>query len=571
LNREIFKLVPLAAAEHILAVPTSEFINAKLTAKLARQLQDPLALCTNTLPAWCASLSTEMSFLFPLDLRQLYFRGSSLGVPRALLALKDRVEGVLDGNFGRITPHKVRVERDSIKNLNSAFVILQRLRNDSRSMLEVEYANEVATGAGPTLEFYTLVSHAFQQAHLGMWVPDGANKIIKHASPSPNAMQVDTAPSDSSNASSSSSTESSSSAATLTEPIISSATGGQQEENKKKVPQRDSKSGGSEVDSMHVVNNNGGLFPAPLIGSSAANEEIIRRFSFLGTFIAKAIMDDRMVDFPFSIPFLKTLLGVPLHLDDLQHVYPYLVDIIRQFLVILEEKRAIEGDTSIKSEEDRRKKIDQIKFKGKSIEDMWLTFDLPGTNVELVPGGSDKSVTIHNLEEWVDLVVDAMAGQGVRPQFEALRSGFASIFDASRLAVFAADELETLICGNVEQDWSRQAILEAANYTHGFSVNSRVSGWFATVLSEFDEEQRRKFLRFATGSPRLPPRGFKGFHHRLTLSRKDADKNHKSDDYYPSVSTCFLFIKIPDYSTFEIFKDRFLTAIENGQSGFGLS
>ncbi|KAG6503717.1 hypothetical protein ZIOFF_036041 [Zingiber officinale] len=38
--------------------------------------------------------------------------------------------------------------------------------------LEVEYAEEVGTGLGHTMEFYTLVSHEFQKAGLGMWRED---------------------------------------------------------------------------------------------------------------------------------------------------------------------------------------------------------------------------------------------------------------------------------------------------------------------------------------------------------------------------------------------------------------
>lgn len=588
INQEVPRLLPnlrfASSGEDIATVPLSDFINAKLTAKLSRQLQDPLALCTNTLPSWCASLCSELPFLFPLDLRQLYFRGSSLGVPRALIALKDRVEGILDGSFGRIAPHKVRVARDSIPQLNSALVILQRMRSDSRSILEVEYANEVATGAGPTLEFYTLVSHAFQQSLFNMWVADGADKVIKR---SPRATKG--SPRDKSK--SSKSKHSSSNAMDVDEPAeeasaISAATQGDaetkkpQKKSRKSREPKESKDASAEstattsspAEFLHIVSNNGGLFPRALLGDrhSSAYKENVKRFSFLGTFVAKAIMDDRMMDIPFSIAFFKALLGQPLQLDDLQPVYPQLFATIKDFLAIVAEKKAIEDDASLDAAT-RTQRIRDIKYKGGAVEDMWLTFELPGTQDELVPGGAQRDVTIHNLSEWVDLVVDAIAGKGVQVQFNAFREGFNFIFPLDKLDVFDPNELETLICGSIEQDWSKDAILEAANYTHGYTVHSKVSQWFATLLSSFTEDQRRKFLRFATGSPRLPPRGFKGFHHRLTLSRKDAEKNHSADDYYPSVSTCFLFIKVPEYSTFEIFKERFLIAVENGQQGFGLS
>ena len=39
----------------------------------------------------------------------------------------------------------------------------------SRSLLEIQYENEVGTGLGPTLEFYTLVSKEIQRADLGLW------------------------------------------------------------------------------------------------------------------------------------------------------------------------------------------------------------------------------------------------------------------------------------------------------------------------------------------------------------------------------------------------------------------
>ncbi len=38
-----------------------------------------------------------------------------------------------------------------------------------RAVLELEYFNEVGTGLGPTLEFYTLLSHDLQRRNLKLW------------------------------------------------------------------------------------------------------------------------------------------------------------------------------------------------------------------------------------------------------------------------------------------------------------------------------------------------------------------------------------------------------------------
>ena len=42
----------------------------------------------------------------------------------------------------------------------------------SRAVLEIQYENEVGTGLGPTLEFYTLVSKELQRSDLELWRGD---------------------------------------------------------------------------------------------------------------------------------------------------------------------------------------------------------------------------------------------------------------------------------------------------------------------------------------------------------------------------------------------------------------
>ncbi len=44
--------------------------------------------------------------------------------------------------------------------------------SSSRAVLEIEYFNEVGTGLGPTLEFYTMLSHDFQRRGLKLWRGD---------------------------------------------------------------------------------------------------------------------------------------------------------------------------------------------------------------------------------------------------------------------------------------------------------------------------------------------------------------------------------------------------------------
>jgi len=57
------------------------------------------------------------------------------------------------------------------------------LYGSSSSILEVEYFEEVGTGLGPTLEFYSLVSKEFARKDLKIWRdadPHGTSSYVHH-------------------------------------------------------------------------------------------------------------------------------------------------------------------------------------------------------------------------------------------------------------------------------------------------------------------------------------------------------------------------------------------------------
>lgn len=71
---------------------------------------------------------------------------------------------------------QVRISRKRI--LESATKVFE-MYGASRAVLEIEYFGEVGTGLGPTLEFYTMLSHDLQRKGLGMWRGDdsAASKV----------------------------------------------------------------------------------------------------------------------------------------------------------------------------------------------------------------------------------------------------------------------------------------------------------------------------------------------------------------------------------------------------------
>lgn len=79
---------------------------------------------------------------------------------------------------------------------------------------------------------------------------------------------------------------------------------------------------------------------------------------------------------------------------------------------------------------------------------------------------------------------------------------------------------------------------------------------FVNVMVSLTSQERKAFLQFTTGCSSLPPGGLANLHPRLTVVRK-VDSGEGS---YPSVNTCVHYLKLPDYSSEEILKERLLTA-----------
>lgn len=84
-------------------------------------------------------------------------------------------------------------------------------------------------------------------------------------------------------------------------------------------------------------------------------------------------------------------------------------------------------------------------------------------------------------------------------------------------------------------------------------------------------DERRDFLRFTTGSPKLPLGGFKGLQPHLTIVRRTLTENENPDSTLPSVMTCANYLKIPEYSSRSVLEERVKFAIKEGLGSFHLS
>mmetsp|Transcript_3284 Transcript_3284/g.2238 ORF Transcript_3284/g.2238 Transcript_3284/m.2238 type:complete len:173 (+) Transcript_3284:410-928(+) len=164
----------------------------------------------------------------------------------------------------------------------------------------------------------------------------------------------------------------------------------------------------------------------------------------------------------------------------------------------------------------------------------------------------------------------------VRLQVGAFKKGFNSIFPLESLRAFStSSELEELVCGaNVNDDeWTNlQALAHHIVPAHGYHQKSHEYLDFLRMLTLLTRDERKKFLRFSTGSSRLPRGGFEALDPKMTVVyKKPIDPKENPDNILPSVMTCQNFLKLPSYSSFEVLKSRFEKAYNEGNNNFTLS
>ncbi|KAI3321206.1 HECT-domain-containing protein [Xylariaceae sp. AK1471] len=485
--------------------PLSQFVNTKLTAKLNRQLEEPLIVASNCLPSWSEDLARLYPFLFPFETRHLFLQSTSFGYARSMSRWQNAQQEDTSRRdrrderpfLGRLQRQKVRISRSKI--LESALKVME-LYGNSQSILEVEYFEEVGTGLGPTLEFYSTVSKEFSKKKLKLWREEDSH------------------------------------------------------------------------DSDEFVSAPNGLFPRPLNQDDRSSEIILQLFKMLGKFVARSMIDSRIIDIHLNPTFFRIGegTGVKPSLGAVKIVDPGLANSLKHIKKFVSAKKAIVEDPN-RTPAQKVADTEQIVVDETTLDDLALDFTLPGyPDIELISGGSHVQVTIDNVDSYLDKVIDMTLGRGVKRQVDAFRTGFSQVFPYSALSAFTPDELVTLF-GRSDEDWSLETLTDSIKADHGFNMDSKSVKNLLQTMSELSPTQRRDFLQFTTGSPKLPIGGFKSLTPMFTVVCKPSEPPYTSDDYLPSVMTCVNYLKLPDYTSIDTLKRQLFTAIKEGQGAFHLS
>mmetsp|Transcript_23572 Transcript_23572/g.30811 ORF Transcript_23572/g.30811 Transcript_23572/m.30811 type:complete len:744 (+) Transcript_23572:165-2396(+) len=261
-------------------------------------------------------------------------------------------------------------------------------------------------------------------------------------------------------------------------------------------------------------------------------------FELIGTLLGIAIYNAVIVDVQFPRVVYKKLEGMKPTLEDLKATQPGLGRGLEQLL---------------KTEDDVETMAD-LTFQ--------LSYEVFGEikSIDLKPNGSNIPVTKDNRQEYVDLYVQWLLEKSIESQFSAFRRGFMKVCGGEAMKLFRPEDVELLICGNPVLDFAK--LEKVTRYEDGFTVDSPVIKHFWEIVHGFDEDHKKRLLKFVTGSDRAPINGLESMIFVISRNGDDSDR-------LPTAHTCFNHLLLPEYSSLEKLKDRLTLAIEQSE-GFGL-
>lgn len=184
--------------------------------------------------------------------------------------------------------------------------------------------------------------------------------------------------------------------------------------------------------------------------------------------------------------------------------------------------------------------------------------------VDLKINGSKIKVTEVNKYEFLDALAQYKLCNRFKEQTDAFLDGLHRIVPDSLLSLFDEHELELLLCGIREyslDDLKKHHTVVGSLLSR---PSSKLLNWFWLILASFTREQMARLVQFTTGSSQLPQGGFAELKPNFQIMGA-GERNS-----LPTAHTCFNMICLPEHDVFVNFEQALLTAITEGNEGFGL-
>jgi len=297
----------------------------------------------------------------------------------------------------------------------------------------------------------------------------------------------------------------------------------------------------------------------PSTTSMMADPNHIRLFEFVGRMLGKALYEGIVLDLPLADFFVAKLLGKHNSLDELPSLDEQL---FASLLMLKRYDGDVENDLCLNFV------VDEEAFGERR-------------QVELREMGSTIPVTRDNRIEYVHLMADYRLNKQIAEQSKAVVMGLNEVVPAGWLRLFSTPELQRLIGGDdVAIDVTD--LKKHTRYAGGYHEMSPTVRDLWAVLTELSREDLALFLKFVTSCSKPPLLGFQHLNPQFTVQCVSADggdtpsvlaffgMGRKETGRLPTSATCFNLLKLPNFKSKKILREKLLYAIRSA-AGFELS
>uniref|UniRef100_A0A8C1THM8 E3 ubiquitin-protein ligase HACE1 n=1 Tax=Cyprinus carpio TaxID=7962 RepID=A0A8C1THM8_CYPCA len=297
-----------------------------------------------------------------------------------------------------------------------------------------------------------------------------------------------------------------------------------------------------DILSNEIINPDYALFTQSADGTtfqpnsnSSVNPDHLNYFGFAGQILGLALYHRQLVNIYFTRSFYKHILGIPVSYQDVSSIDPEYAKNLQWILDNDISDLGLELTFSVET-------------------DVFGTME----EVPLKPGGTAIQVTQDNKAEYVQLVTELRMTRAIQPQINAFLQGFHTFIPPSLIQLF--DEYELV---------SRFLLSSLHETPASISLYSYV--WFWEVVENLTQEERVLLLQFVTGSSRVPHGGFAFLMGGSGLQKFTIAAVPYTSNLLPTSSTCINMLKLPEYPSKDVLRDRLLVALHCGSYGYAMA
>ncbi|CAD8156549.1 unnamed protein product [Paramecium octaurelia] len=267
-------------------------------------------------------------------------------------------------------------------------------------------------------------------------------------------------------------------------------------------------------------------------------------FDLVGLAIAKALFERMTICVEFDRPLVKKLLGQEIEFQDMQF---YDKSLFMSWKYLLENQ-----------------------FDENELQQYFIICK-DDEIIELKQNGADILVNNQNKQEFVDLCIQFYSEKMISKQLGQIQTALYKYIPKDYLNIFTADEFEMILYGVSVVDLAEWK--QHTTYKTPYADTSQQIQWFWKILSEFDQDQLKKFLHYCTGSYRIPVNGFsklesnRGMYSKFQIVPID----YKNSNSFPIAHTCFNRLELPKYTSEEMMRKYLRSIVLNDLEGvFGM-